>query len=369
MATGTIPIPVSCTPCDRSFGSREALQQHLRDSPAHGLECGICNKSFSSEQSLQQHNRDSPSHAFKCNSCSISFGSNDALKQHLRDSPAHNPVFECDICDRSFGSEEARRQHMRDSPSHTSVLKCHICNRSFSSEEALQQHTRDSPAHGSTPNMLNIFISSNGALQQHLQDPIVFTPSLECDTCEKAFISEDALQQHLQNSKIHKPQINQTESISSFMFPALHSRVVEAVSGQPDNIWFEKKNNDRTSNSHETFVIARFKCNTAACSKDAWSSGKVPIVIRGYPQNGYNAVVFNQRCRYCENLGTMTLNEETYAERIAYRLKVWARVPVPRQTFGVKRSPPHIQELCEGCIQGYCQVQSNSPRQLRPHLA
>ncbi|CZT08652.1 uncharacterized protein RAG0_13652 [Rhynchosporium agropyri] len=49
-----------CVPCDRDFGSQQALQQHL-NSPAHAFDCEDCDKRFGSEQALQQH-LDSPVH-------------------------------------------------------------------------------------------------------------------------------------------------------------------------------------------------------------------------------------------------------------------------------------------------------------------
>jgi hypothetical protein len=52
---------VRCVPCDRLFSSLPALQQHLRDSPAHAssFDCEKCGESFGSEQELGQH---SPAH-------------------------------------------------------------------------------------------------------------------------------------------------------------------------------------------------------------------------------------------------------------------------------------------------------------------
>ncbi|KFY74523.1 hypothetical protein V499_05456 [Pseudogymnoascus sp. VKM F-103] len=137
-----------CILCDRSFNIKKALQQHLRDSPAHALSfnCDDCDRSFSSEEALQQHLRDSPAHApsFDCDDCDRSFNSEEALQQHLQDSPAHAPSFDCNDCDRSFNSEEALQQHLRDSPAHAPSFDCETCDRHYGSEEALQQHLRDS---------------------------------------------------------------------------------------------------------------------------------------------------------------------------------------------------------------------------------
>jgi hypothetical protein len=101
--------------------------------------------------------------------------------------------------------------------------------------------------------------------------------------------------------------------------------------------------------------MGKFKCNNNACSKNGWSSKKIAILIRGYPGHGYNAVVFNQRCKSCSQLGTITLDERSYIDRIAYRLRKWAGFRVERQQHERKTSPPHRSDLCEGCKRGICE--------------
>ena len=71
--------------------------------------------------------------------------------------------------------------------------------------------------------------------------------------------------------------------------------------------------------------------------------------------NGYNAIIFNQRCESCNGLGTLTLDKNSYVERVAYRLKKWAGVRMEEQHYAGKVGSPHKSELCEGCKRGYCQ--------------
>ena len=101
--------------------------------------------------------------------------------------------------------------------------------------------------------------------------------------------------------------------------------------------------------------MGKFKCDNDDCPKNGWSSKKVAILIRGYPENGYSAVVFNQRCKSCKRFGTLALDETSYVERVAYRLKKWAGVPMEEQRHFARDGPPHRSELCEGCRRGYCQ--------------
>ncbi|KAK1997934.1 hypothetical protein LX36DRAFT_681394 [Colletotrichum falcatum] len=141
---------------------------------------------------------------------------------------------------------------------------------------------------------------------------------------------------------------------TSFLYPHLHERVSEAVAEELPSIWFNHNSSTRTTNNeYPTYVMGKFVCDN--CPDTAWTSKKVSIVIRGYPNNGYNATVFSQRCSSCNNLGNFTLDEESYIERVAYRLKNWAGIKADRPFFSGKDGPPHRVDLCEGCKQGYCQ--------------
>ena len=145
------------------------------------------------------------------------------------------------------------------------------------------------------------------------------------------------------------------ETRESFMFPRLHQDVSKAVSNEIHSTWFNKTGGDSDAKrTYSTNVMGKFRCNNDACPSHGWTSKMVTILIRGYSRNGYNAVVFNQHCKACNGLGTLTLDETSYVERVAYRLKKWAGVPMDKQPYSEKKGPPHQRELCEGCKRGYC---------------
>ncbi|KAF2242405.1 hypothetical protein BU26DRAFT_524525 [Trematosphaeria pertusa] len=152
-----------------------------------------------------------------------------------------------------------------------------------------------------------------------------------------------------------KPYKPKPEAPISFTFPELHEDVENEVSDEIGSTRFREKHSKRDcNNEHPTNVMGKFKCNNNACSKAGWTSKKVAILIRGYPRNGYNAVVFNQRCKSCNRLGTLILDEQSYVDRVAYRLKKWAGVYMERQSYDRKKGLPHESELCEGCKRGVC---------------
>ena len=146
---------------------------------------------------------------------------------------------------------------------------------------------------------------------------------------------------------------------ATMMFPSLHEdiqRVLATGSITPEP-WF----NDQGEGVHnlveeyETHIMGHFECRNRNCSKPGWDSKKIGIVIRRFHDNGYNAVVFKQRCKDCNKLGVLRLDENSYVERIAYRLKKWAGIPTERPVYGGQSRGPHETSLCEACKAGYCQ--------------
>lgn len=219
----------------------------------------------------------------------------------------------CEGCNRSFGDQKALEQHFQYSPVHSnSSFTCVLCNKTFVHGEALQQHLRDSPAHGP------------GEAKRAAR-------------------------------KIRARPQNCAETRTSFKFPQLNKAVADAVSPFMPSPRFQKTMDQTAQHQYQTFVMAKFTCNNHEGSPRAWTSKKVAIVIRAYGKERYNAVVYNQRCETCDNLGQIDLDESSYVDRVSYRLKVWAGVQMENRNFARGFGPPHLEEFCEGCKAGYCQ--------------
>jgi hypothetical protein len=139
----------------------------------------------------------------------------------------------------------------------------------------------------------------------------------------------------------------------SYTFKWLNQDVADAVADDISSVRFNKKGENPT-HEYQTHVMGGFTCDNDLCGARGWFSKKVSIVIKGYPDNGYYAVVFNQRCKSCQQLGTLNLHKESYIERVAYRLRKWAGVEVEAPTQPGPRGLPHEDKLCEGCKAGYC---------------
>ncbi|KAK4245595.1 zinc-binding domain-containing protein [Corynascus novoguineensis] len=159
----------------------------------------------------------------------------------------------------------------------------------------------------------------------------------------------------------YKPKTRSSQNKTA-MFPTLHEDVKNNLSEYSINPepWFNSNENDRTMlEDYSTFVMGRFECHNQNCAQRGWGSKKIAITIQRFPNNGYNAVVFKQRCKSpgCNRLGRLRLDKNSYVERVTYRLKKWAGIPMETPEYdGFEGGPPHLSKLCEGCKAGRCQM-------------
>jgi hypothetical protein len=292
-----------------------------------------------------------------CVPCNRTFGSGQALRQHEEDSPKHG-TFDCKACKRSFGSQDALTQHENDSPVH-------------------QRSRRDSVTASATPvpftqyvPLLSSTSSSVPSATRHSQRSrhTATENSLHTDpTLDLNYIPlEDTLQALTisgANTTTARPNIGrarvakqQKETRTSFTFPELHQRIAEAVSPAITSTWFnyEEKARPENGQNYITCVMGKFTCVNNGCRKNGWSSKVVAVKIRGYARSGYNVTVYNQHCKACGWLGRFTLDEESYVERIAYRLKRWAGMRIDPPPFNRMKTKEHESIHCEGCKVGDC---------------
>lgn len=139
-----------------------------------------------------------------------------------------------------------------------------------------------------------------------------------------------------------------------FMYQTLHDDVSRLL--EENDLHFDFHENDDTRTcikEYDTNIMGRFTCHNRACGSNGWSSRRVAITIRMYHGARYNARVYNQHCRGCNELGNPRL-DDSYAERVAYRLKKWCGIEMDRPTHSGPSKGPHQSNLCEGCKNGHC---------------
>jgi hypothetical protein len=305
--------------CERTFLTKEDLQQHERqherDLPEHEA---------TFEEVLQLLERASLARGATsdCKYCSRSFSSRGALHQHRCDSPSSDITSDCETSDSPANTAASTTASTAAS---TTTVSCKYCDRSFPTTKALHQHKCDLPARQTT---------FTRKTRQAASPPI------------RSF-DNDAL-----------PQSSLTTPTS--LQPAFHEEVLHLIHPVLSMDFFEASGFEDCIEFYDTHIMGRFACTNTACCNRGWSSKLIALTIRLYSGKRYNAVVWHQRCRGCETFGQPTL-DDTYAERIAYRLKVWFRIPVEPVDYHAADTEPHEDGLCEGCKNRHCK---NSPYRL-----
>ncbi|EFY85495.1 hypothetical protein MAC_08442 [Metarhizium acridum CQMa 102] len=138
------------------------------------------------------------------------------------------------------------------------------------------------------------------------------------------------------------------------MFPEHHRAVADLLKKEKLHFTFQHADEETGHiKDRDTNVMGRFDCPNTKCTQKGWSSKKIAVWVRLYPGSRYNARVYNQRCKSCNSLGRPTL-DDSYAERIAYRLKRWSDIKLEPPPYSGGNGKPHERDLCEGCKNGHC---------------
>jgi hypothetical protein len=295
---------------------------------------------------------------FSCVTCDRYFGSREALGQHQNNSPVHRKTIHCETCNRYFGSKVAFEEHEQASPVHKKRFYCETCGCFLSSKKALKRHRWNFQIYQTCSE--NSLDASSDRRRGEAASRNTWTndPTLDMTSLVQRF-SRVLVSANPATNVTSIVRVNVFEPIQEtrelFMFPELHPNVADAVSIDISLTWFNEDDEDETFDQEWfTHVMGTFICNYDTCEKRGWDSRKVPIEIRGYDDNGYSAIVYDQRCKSCDQLGTFELDKRSYIERVAYRLKKWAGVEMEAPLFNEVEGPPHERAYCEGCKRGKC---------------
>jgi hypothetical protein len=328
--------------------------------------CVLCDRLFRSEQALRQHQQDSPIHTtttFHCEPCDRFFDSKQALKQHHENAPVHTETY-CKACNRTFGSNNALRQHQHDSSVHQRQPPEKASSKvrpASDLDSTLSPYNARVGVRNRNDRRSNQRISSDNTDLDSSRDRPLPTPGNYPRVPTMSV--RDSTIKPSQTPTAHDSK-RKEETRTSFKFPELHEKIAEAVSPEITSAWFQSNDREESDNEHLTCVVGSFTCNNRACKKRSWTSGVVSTQIRGYARNGYSAVVFNQRCKACDKLGTLAMDETTYVERVAYRIKKWAGFRVESPGYIRNSKGPHEERLCEGCKRGTCPYTAKQDSQL-----
>lgn len=141
------------------------------------------------------------------------------------------------------------------------------------------------------------------------------------------------------------------------MYPSLHNNVSRHLQwANPPFNFHNIDDDDGYIVKYDSHIMGKFRCYGRTCNSRRWSSAQIAITIRMYNDKRYNARVYHQRCKKCKSPCEPELAENSYVERVVYRLKKWGGLRVRNRPFfrGQGNKRPHWRDLCEGCKAGRC---------------
>lgn len=305
----------------------------------------------------QQHARLSRPETLACKVCGLNFRTADALQQHV-DYLGH------------YVAGTLRRPAL-DTHSEPMEVSASI----ESPQEHKQESTADvlmSPCESDVlmSDAFEILSVAQPAVQSlhstfHPQDLTGRPAKFHCAECNQIFGSEGAVATHKDRAhtsflQVINPQLDglqvHSQSSSWSTYPDLHDEVSQCLGANGLSVeFYEEGQLEDSIRNHDTNITGVFTCPDLSCPAKEWPSMRVAITMCLYKDKQYNALVWHQRCRKCESLGELHMDEGTYTERVAYRLGKWLGLKATVPPFsGRVVDGPHDWELCEGCKNGHC---------------
>ncbi|KAL3479196.1 zinc-binding domain-containing protein [Aspergillus californicus] len=160
------------------------------------------------------------------------------------------------------------------------------------------------------------------------------------------------------------------------MYPALHAAVTDHLAEFSPTLaagltFHHTDTETGYNNAYNTNVMGHFACYNPKCTATGWGSKMIAIRIRMYKGDNkgdgckYNVRVYHQHCEKCSFLGKAKIDEDSYVERVGYRLRKWhglVRKSDPVPPFQGRSKKPHNDALCEGCKVGHCKAGAGAGR-------
>ncbi|KIJ98337.1 hypothetical protein K443DRAFT_211319 [Laccaria amethystina LaAM-08-1] len=196
---------------------------------------------------MYQHRSTSNRHQPWCARCSRSFGSNQALRQHISSSSAHaNRIFECPFCSRKFKAPSALAHHIESG--------CHKINRHQVTAAVkqlkivpeicinrgllLQAPTPPSVTHYipatlsfNIPGSYNCCLCNKRftaihRLAAHLNSPAHDADQFRCPKCKKTFKVVSALSQHIESGACRLANLHEIKGHFDLLTAGLNTRLL-----------------------------------------------------------------------------------------------------------------------------------------------
>lgn len=135
--------PFRCQICGRTFKKQSQLEEHenaIHFTTSLDFQCDQCKRNFKTKKLLRSHMRShSDLRPHKCSECASAFKMRQELKRHfLRKHTAEDPE-KCSTCQMTFKRRKEMMNHQATAHG-IALLECELCEKTFLTQRYLQKH-------------------------------------------------------------------------------------------------------------------------------------------------------------------------------------------------------------------------------------
>ena len=196
--------PHKCDQCDKSFKQISHLQSHAFmhfDGKIYVCKIKTCKRRFKVEDAYKKHMEGHSGQLapLGCIHCDKSFGTKSKLDQHMRThAPPADKQYSCNLCEKTFPDIVLLREHFKDHDEKEKMYSCEVCEKKFTTLQSLRvhrrMHTGEKPYE--CPECHKRY-TKNSYLKSHLRSHSGERP-FACEVCPKRYSTAGALLRHNQ---------------------------------------------------------------------------------------------------------------------------------------------------------------------------
>merc|ERR1719203_1226739 len=184
-----------CSECSSRFITKLGLKRHISYVHRKNIEniCPKCGKTYYSISLLKDHilyvHEGKPKPKFKCSLCEKSYGTKQVLENHM--SVHEGKIFQCSNCNEEFTLKNKLESHIAKEHDRSKLHKCEHCDSAYVTKKALQSHIAF--VHEKTIINMCQHCGKNCMYKADLKNHIRIVHELEgkhlfkCEHCKKGF--------------------------------------------------------------------------------------------------------------------------------------------------------------------------------------
>jgi len=162
-----------CTLCEKSYGTKKVLEEHMSVHEGKIFQCSNCDEEFNSKLKLERHIAKEHDKLHKCTQCDSAYATKKSLLTHIAFIHEKTIGIVCPHCGRNCMDKTYLKKHIQivHELAGKHLLKCERCEKSFKYEGGLKSHIK---------------ITHEGT-------------RVKCQVCQKRFVSKTAMKRHIEN--------------------------------------------------------------------------------------------------------------------------------------------------------------------------